>query len=339
MKISGFGESEINPLSKLYGERIESLETYRGIGSAPKDYDEYWNRAKEDLKKASLDYKLEEADFRPKNCLAYNLYFTGVGGAKIRCQFLKPKNVNGKMPGVVIFHGYWVNSGDWSSKLGFVEEGFCVLAMDVRGQGGESEDNGVYKKGNTQSGHIIRGLESENPDNMFYRNVFLDTAQAAMLLMNMDDVDENNVFAYGASQGGALAVACASLVPNLKGAAPIYPFLCDFRGIYKSNFDCPCYEELTWYFRNRDPIHKNEEFFFDRLGYIDLKNRAKEIKCDILWITALMDKVCPPFSQMAAYNAITSKKQRIFFPEFGHEYLPYAGDYALEHFLQLAEDR
>ncbi|WP_165000838.1 acetylxylan esterase [Xylanivirga thermophila] len=318
---------------KLYACQTEHLKDYRGIGDAPKDYDEYWKRAKADLDKVSLEYELVKSDFNAKSCEAYDLYFTGVGGAKIHCQFLKPKNIQGKIPAIVQFHGYWVNSGEWFGKLGYISEGFCVLAMDVRGQGGTSIDNGIYK-GNTQSGHIIRGLESENPDNLFYRNVFLDTAQCVRILMSMDFVDENNIFATGASQGGALAIACASLVPQLKAAAVMYPFLCDFRGIYKNNFSCPSYEEITWYFRQRDPMHLREEFFFERLGYIDLKNRVKDIRCDVLWMTALMDNVCPPFSQMAAYNGITSDKSIVYFPEYSHEWLPYSGDLILSYFLE-----
>lgn len=326
-----------NAMDKLYECQTEHLKDYRGIGKEPVDYDEYWQRAKADLKKCSLKYELKRSSQHYRNCEAYDLYFIGVGGAKIHCQFLKPKDIQGKIPAVVQFHGYWCNSGEWFSKLSFVEEGFCVLAMDVRGQGGESEDNGVYPKGNTQSGHVIRGLESADPDDLFYRNVFLDSAQCALIAMNMDFVDENNVFATGGSQGGALTVACASLVPNLKSAAPLYPFLCDFRGIYQNNFNCPSYEEITWYFRQRDPIHLREDFFFERLGYIDLKNRTKDIKCDILWIMGLMDNICPPFSQMAAYNGITSQKKIIYYPEYGHEGLAYSGDIILEHFLKMLE--
>ncbi|HEY5585482.1 MAG TPA: acetylxylan esterase [Ruminiclostridium sp.] len=324
-------------MEKLYECRTEHLKDYRGIGKEPADYDDYWNRAKADLKECSLEYELVESNLHYRNCEAYDLYFIGVGEAKIHCQFLKPKKIQGKIPAVVQFHGYWGNCGEWFSKLSFVEEGFCVIAMDVRGQGGESEDNGVYKKGNTQSGHIIRGLESDNADNLFYRSVYLDAAQCALIIMNMDFVDEDNVFATGASQGGAITVACASLVPNLKSAAPIYPFLCDFRGIYQNNFNCPSYEEITWYFRQRDPIHLKEDFFFERLGYIDLKNRTKDISCDILWIMGLMDNICPPFSQMAAYNGITSQKKLIHYPEYGHEGLSYSGDLILEHFLKLLE--
>lgn len=325
-------------MNKLYECQIEHLKNYKGLGEAPADYDEYWARAKKDLENVSLEYELVKSDFVTRSCEAYDLYFTGVGGARIHCQFLKPKNITGKIPAIAMFHGYWGNCGEWSGKLQYIAEGFCVLAMDVRGQGGTSIDNGIYK-GNTQSGHIIRGLESDSPDNLFYRNVFLDTAQCVRILQSMDFVDEKNVFATGASQGGALTIACASLVEDLKGAAAIYPFLCDFRGIYQNNFKCPSYEEITWYFRQRDPNHLREEFFFERLGYIDLKNRAKDVKCNVLWMTALMDNVCPPFSQMAAYNNITSEKQIVFFPEYQHEYLLNSGDIILKFFIELLESK
>ncbi|WP_163194984.1 acetylxylan esterase [Clostridium thermarum] len=323
-------------MNKLYECQTEHLKDYKGIGEAPEDYDEYWARAKKDLEEASLDYELVKSDFVARSCEAYDLYFTGIGGARIHCQFLKPKKIIGKAPAIAMFHGYWSNCGEWSGKLQYIAEGFCVLAMDVRGQGGTSIDNGTYK-GNTQSGHIIRGLEGDSPDDMFYRNVYLDTAQCVRILQSMEFVDKKNVFATGASQGGALAIACASLVDDLKGAVAIYPFLCDFRGIYQNNFICPSYEEITWYFRQRDPNHLTEDFFFERLGYIDLKNRAKDIKCNVLWMTALMDKVCPPFSQMAAYNNISSEKNIIFFPEYEHEYLLNSGDIILKYFIERLE--
>ena len=38
--------------------------------------------------------------------------------------------------------------------------------------------------------------------------------------------------------------------------------------------------------------------------------------------TGLMDQICPPSTQFAAYNKITSPKSVEFFPDFGHEALP-----------------
>ena len=319
---------------KLFDCQIEKLKDYRGIGEAPKDYDEYWNRAKAEMEKMPINFRLVPASFFCNSAETFDLYFTGTGGAEIHCQFLKPKNkAKEKLPAIVQFHGYWTNSGDWSGKLGYIAEGYAVLAMDVRGQGGTSIDNGSYK-GNTQSGHIIRGLEDDSPDKMFYRNVFLDAAQAVKVLAAMEDIDENNIFATGASQGGALTVACAALSPILKAAAPVYPYLCDFQGVYQNSFSGTTYEEMTWFFRQRDPNHLRENFFFSRLGYIDLKNITKYIKCPVMWTCALSDNICPPFAQMAAYNGITSKKEVVWFPEYGHEYLPFSGDMILNFFAE-----
>jgi cephalosporin-C deacetylase len=39
----------------------------------------------------------------------------------------------------------------------------------------------------------------------------------------------------------------------------------------------------------------------------------------VLWSIGLMDEVCPPSSQFAAYNKITSSKRMDFYPDFAHE--------------------
>ena len=88
-------------------------------------------------------------------------------------------------------------------------------------------ENLYLLKGNTLHGHIIRGLDDPDADKLYFRNVFLDTAQMARIVMAMDEVDETRVGATGGSQGGGLTLACAALTPNLNRAAPIYPFLCD----------------------------------------------------------------------------------------------------------------
>ena len=42
--------------------------------------------------------------------------------------------------------------------------------------------------------------------------------------------------------------------------------------------------------------------------------------------TGLMDTVCPPSTQFAAYNKITSRKEMVIYPDFTHEALPDQGD-------------
>jgi cephalosporin-C deacetylase len=82
------------------------------------------------------------------------------------------------------------------------------------------------------------------------------------------------------------------------------------------------YEELSLYFRAFDPRHEREAAVFEKLGYIDVQHLAPRIRAEVLLYVSLMDAVCPPSTQFAAYNKITSKKDLVIYPDFAHEPLP-----------------
>ena len=185
-----------------------------------------------------------------------------MGGARIHAKYLRPKNVPKPHPAVLFFHGYSGNSGEWSDKLAYVSQGYSVAALDVRGQGGLSEDPGGVK-GNTLRGHIIRGLD-DAPEKLFFRQVYLDCAQLARIVMAMPEVDAKRVGATGGSQGGGLTLACAALEPGIKRAAPVFPFLCDYQRVWEMDLAVAAYEELKTYFRLFDPLHEREEAIFTR---------------------------------------------------------------------------
>ncbi|MEK3946767.1 acetylxylan esterase [Paenibacillus sp. FSL H3-0310] len=314
---------------------LSQLKEYNGSSPKPDDFEQFWERALRDLDAQPLDYELEPAEFVSELAECFHLYFTGVGGARIHCKYVRPKNsVHKKGPGVVMFHGYSCDSGDWMEKVAYAAHGISVLAMDCRGQGGLSEDN-LTVKGTTIRGHIIRGMDDPNPDNLYYRNVFLDTAQTARVLMSMDEVDPERVGAFGLSQGGALTVACAALEPRIKIALPVYPFLSDYKRAWELDITTSAYEEINYYFRFFDPHHLREDEIFNRLGYIDIQNLAKRIQAKVLWVTGLSDTICPPSTQFAAYNKILASKELMVYYEYGHEYLPYLADRALELFMTL----
>ena len=319
----------------LLDKPLEELKKYKGINPRPNDFDEFWDKALAELDKQSLDYELEPAAFSAPGVKCDYLYFTGVGGARIACKFLRPSIIENRLPGIVMFHGYTWDSGDWFSKLPYAYAGYAVLAMDVRGQKGLSEDN-LFVPGNTQRGHIIRGLITGDPKQLFYRNVFLDTAQAARILMNMDFVDENRIGATGTSQGGALTVACASLEPRVKLNAPVLPFLSDYKRVWEMDLlISAAYEEIGWYIRSYDARHKNIDKMFEMLGYIDVSNLAPRIKGETYMFLSLMDNVCPPSAQFAIYNKITAPKSCEIYPNHGHEALPDVDELVYEFFKKL----
>ena len=202
----------------------------------------------------------------------------------------------------------------------YVAAGYVVAALDCRGQAGRSEDKGGVR-GATLRGHIIRGL-ADAPEKLYYRHVFLDTAMLARVVADRAEVDSARMGAFGGSQGGALTLACASLHPSLKRIAPIFPFLCDYQRVWQMDQAKDAYWELQDYFKKFDPLHKTESDVFQRLGYIDCQHLSPRIQAEVQWYTGLMDTICPPSTQFAAYNKITAKKNMVIYPDFGHEGLP-----------------
>jgi cephalosporin-C deacetylase len=299
---------------------LAELKTYTGINPRPADFDEYWARALAELDAVDPDVELRPADFQASFAECFDLYFTGAGGARVYAKYLRPRNRQGgdqPGPAVVQFHGYTGSSGNWTAKLAWVAAGMSVASLDVRGQGGLSRDNwsGI---GTTCKGHIIRGLE-DHPDKLFYRNVFLDTARLARIVMGFDEVDAGRVGATGASQGGALTLACAALVPQIKRAAPVYPFLSDYKRVWEMDLIKQAYAEIPEFFRRHDPMHERIDTWWEKLGYIDIQHLAPRIEAEVLMGVGLMDQCCPPSTQFAAYNKITSAKDMKVFPDYGHE--------------------
>jgi cephalosporin-C deacetylase len=191
-------------------------------------------------------------------------------------------------------------------------------------------------RGTTLNGHFIRGLD-DLPEKLLFRQVFLDTAQLARIVMSLPEVDADRVGAFGGSQGGALTIACAALEPRIKRAAPMFPFLADYFRVWEMDLAVAAYAELKNYFRLFDPQHLREREIFTRLGYIDIQHLAQRIRGEVLLGTGLMDTICPPSTQFAVYNKMTCPKRMIIYPDFGHEELPGFADETFNFLMGLSE--
>ncbi|MGN1026443.1 MAG: acetylxylan esterase [Faecousia sp.] len=313
---------------------VEELYRYPGSTPCPKDFDAYWERALQEMNDTDPRVEMIPADFQAEAAECYDLFFTGVKGARIHAKLLIPKKFSKPCPAILMFHGYTGYSGNWNDKLGYVSEGFVVAFLDCRGQAGLSEDVGGVR-GNTLYGQFIRGLEDPDGENLLMRNIMLDTAELAKIVMGLPQVDENRVGAMGASQGGGLTLACASLVPQIKRVAPQYPFLSDYKRVWQMDLDVDAYRELRDYFRMFDPRHEREQEIFEKLGYIDIQNMTKWIRGTVLMATGLLDTICPPSTQFAAYNKITAPKSVVFYPDYGHEWLPDHDDAVFQFMAEL----
>ena len=196
---------------------LEQLKTYPGRNPRPADFDAYWDRALAEMRAVDPKIELSPHDIgADAGAECFDLCFTGVRGARVHAKYLRPRGAKGRHPAVLEFHGYTGHAGDWTDKLRWTSLGFSAAALDCRGQGGQSGDVGGVK-GTTFRGHIIRGLD-DAPDKLLFRDIFLDTAQLAGIVMGMSEVDPARVGCTGGSQGGGLTLACAALEPRIARA-------------------------------------------------------------------------------------------------------------------------
>ena len=314
---------------------VEKLMQYQGKNPRPADFDEFWDASLAELD--TIDPKVEFKPYALKSKFAdcYELTFTSAKGARIYAKLVKPKNLEGKVPAILQFHGLSGDSDDWSKLLRDASQGFVVAAMDSRGQGGYSEDVGGTL-GSTYSTPFSRGLDGD-PKDLYCRNLFLDTAMLARIVMGLDYVDETRVATTGSSQGGGLALACAALVPEIRLCAASYPYMSDYKRVFEMDLNKGAYEGIRYYFRNFDPTHAREEEIFTKLGYIDIQFLAPRIRAKVLMATGLMDTTCPPSTQFATYNKITSKKEVVIYPDYGHENIKGRYDLFFNFLAELAD--
>jgi cephalosporin-C deacetylase len=295
---------------------LEELERYEGRNPRPDDFDDYWTRALAELDQTPANPAVEPARFEAGFADAFDLRFAGVQGADVYAKLVVPKNA-ANAPALVMFHGYSGSSGDWLDLLSWASEGFVVAAMDVRGQGGQSSDPGGYP-GTTYYGQIVRGAIG-GPESLLYRSIYLDCVRLARIVASRDDVDSTRVCTYGGSQGGGLALACAALEPSVARVASLYPFLSDWLRVWELDLAEDAYAGIRDYLRWFDPLHERKDEFFRTMGYVDVQFLAPRIQGEVLMGTGLMDTICPPSTQFAAYNKIQSPKRIAIYPDYGHE--------------------
>lgn len=313
---------------------LDQLLDYTSSNPKPADFNAFWDRGLEELDRLETNLSYSPAEFSASYAICRSMHFTGTGGARVHARIASPRApADQPEPALLFFHGYSGSAPSWMEMLPYVAAGYTVAGLDCRGQGGLSEDS-IATKGNTLHGHIIKGLD-DAPEKLYYRNVFLDTALLARIVMSMDTVDADRVGVSGGSQGGALALACGALEPRVQRVYSQYPFLCDYKRVWEMDLDQNAYAGLRDYFRRFDPLHKREHAIFEKLGYIDISHLASRIQGEVLMAITLLDKICPPSTQFAAYNAIHTKKSYLLYPDYGHEGLPGASEATFEFMMGL----
>ena len=74
---------------------LQELQKYKGVNACPADLDAYWDRSVKEMEALGTDYELIPADFQVPGSECFDLWFTGMGGARIHAKFARPAKIEG----------------------------------------------------------------------------------------------------------------------------------------------------------------------------------------------------------------------------------------------------
>ena len=304
-------------MAQLYDMPLEELKEYKPKLTKEPDFEEFWSKSLRKLAEVPVKYELTPYDYPVKGVKVFRVSFLGFENANIDGWFAIPDK-EGLHPGLVLYHGYnWAYEGCIHDVVNWALNGYAVMNMLVRGQQGNSIDNVVSSIG-CAAGWMGKGIL--NPDEYYFRAVYMDAVRAVEVLASMPQVDESRIGVTGGSQGGALTLVAAALSNIPKVAAADYPYLSNFERAIDVTPAGP-YLELNEFFR-RYSKPEIEIQAKKTLSYFDNMNLASWIKCKTWICVGLVDELTPPSTIFAVYNHLTCPKNITVFRYFGHEHIP-----------------
>ncbi|MCX7923537.1 MAG: acetylxylan esterase [Clostridia bacterium] len=308
--------------------KLSELKKYKPDLTQKADFEAFWRETLEESSRQPLNSELIPHSYPVSQIKAFNIYYDGFRGSRINGWYLLPNGADKdhKVPIIIYYHGYTKNKGYIVDYLKWLIQGYAVLAVDVRGQGGKTADPAVYSRGGI-AGWMTKGILDKYQ--YYYRNVFVDCVRAIDFACEREEIDTEKIGIYGFSQGGGITLAVAALDKRPKFAIPIEPYLCNFRRGGEVYQEGP-YGEISDYFRILDPEMQTEEDVFDTLSYFDGMNMASRIKCPVLMAVGLVDKTCPPSTVFAAYNHLECEKQIKIYHHHDHEVPSYHEEVMIE---------
>ncbi len=294
---------------------LHELKTYTSISPKPTSFEAFWQAAVQAIHEPIHFTRKKKTSLNP-HVHCEELVFKSHDQHNVYVKYVRPVT-NESVPVVLLFHDYQKSSPSWFQLHRYAALNMAVLAMDCRGQGGQTPDL-VAGLGSTVSGHLIKGLDDQ-PLNFYYTKVYLDGVVLSKLVSQLDGLDANQLMTIGTGQGASLAAVVAALNPHIKKCCLKDLFLADFYRIWQQDADVLFYEGLRYYFRWFDPLHEKEQEIFDKLGYIDVVNFAPLIKAEVLLGTGLLNQTCLPSTQFAFINALQTSKTHKIYPKHAHE--------------------
>ncbi|MGW0757677.1 acetylxylan esterase [Streptomyces sp. NPDC002814] len=302
---------------------LPELEHRRPALDEPADFDAFWRDTLRESERPEPLLSVHPVETGLRLTRTWDVTFRGFAGEPVRAWFSRPADRPEPLPAIVEFAGYGRGRGLPHERLTWVNAGYAHLLMDNRGQGDQYGNGGHTPDPHATApggpGPAVRGLL--DPRDYHYRRLITDAVRAVAAVRALPGVDASRITAVGNSQGGALALAVAGLVPDLAAALITAPLLCGIRRALDLT-DAGPYGEIVAYLT----VHRGaEQAAYRTLSYMEGISFARRAHAATHFGVGLRDTVCPPSGAYAAWNGYAElsgadpRKEIHAYPFNGHE--------------------
>ncbi len=281
---------------------------------SPDDFDEFWNKAKEELSKIPMDAIVT---LKPELCTSeINVYHVNLQNIKMPLSWrgtsrfygmLSVPKKPGKYPAILGVPGAGVRAYGRDDRAA---KGIIVFKVGIHGIPVDMDEN-VYKSLATGALSGYQNYNLKNKDHYYYKRVYMGCVRAVDFIYSLPEFDGKNLAVNGGSQGGALSIITAGLDNRIKYLAAFYPALSDLTGYLDGRAG-------GWPHMYKNYDKKENPNWVNTTAYYDVVNFARKLTIPGWYTWGFNDNVCPPTSMYAAYNIITAPKELHKFLETAH---------------------
>lgn len=297
---------------------------HRTSVNRPADFDQFWEETLAATRAIPLDPTFERIAHRSTPTVeVHEIHYTSYAGLRIAGWYChpNPERIPPPWPGLLIVPGY---ISEPTLPKGWAELGYAVIGVAPRGK---LRSNATFNPG--YPGLLVRDIT--DPQTYGYRGFYMDPVRALDLLREIPEVDSSRIGLHGSSQGGALTLTTAGLVPDLVACGSAgAPYLVGYMDAASLTHSYP-YEEMNEVLRLRPDL---EPAMRRSLDYYDGINFAPRITCPLQVYVGLGDDVCPPETGFDLQRALTSCDLEFYeYPRCAHDAGNYWQDAKVREFL------